>query len=89
MVFAVVASALAAYASLHLTWIASTALRRSWPEIADDIWEAGAFLCLGVFFGTFWLMVMGIDAMQRERTKAEIEQRVRDRDVLAMSGKSK
>ena len=70
LVFAFVAAALAAYGVLHLSWIAYLALWETWPDTAAGINEAGFALCLVVFFWALWLMIRGVDAIQRERTRA-------------------
>jgi hypothetical protein len=76
--FAFVAAALAGYAVTHLGWIAYVALRRNWPDTADDLLALSGLIGFVVFVGGLGLMSKGIDAIQKERWKAEIEQRVRD-----------
>jgi hypothetical protein len=80
--FAFVVAVLAGYAVMHLSWIAYVALRGNWPETADALLSVSGFIAFVVFVGGLGLMSRGIDAIQKERWKSEIEQRIRDDSVF-------
>jgi hypothetical protein len=63
-VFAFVAAGLAAYGVFHLSRVAYLTLRKTWPETAVNIREAGFALCFVVFFWALWLMLKGVDAIR-------------------------
>jgi hypothetical protein len=69
--FAFVAAALAAFGFIHLCRL-----------ISRDIGSWGDLIGVAVFVFALFLMVRGVDAIQKERWKAEIEQRVRDDNVV-------
>ena len=72
-VFAFAASGLAGYGAIRLAQILF--IEGSFKPLIDDLSSGLEVIGMVVFFATIALMIKGIDAIQKERRKREIEKR--------------
>jgi hypothetical protein len=75
-VFAFVASALAGYGAIRLVQIIF--IEGSFKPLIDERSRGLEIIGLVVFFAVLSLMIKGIDAIQKDRFKKEIERRLGD-----------